>query len=72
LFRNLAWGKSGRNIQTAHMTDLLQVMINEGIIVNAQRHCGGWIEFDTSEDYEKAVEWITEEKTFEIFKNILL
>jgi len=68
LFRNLPWGKSGKNIQNAYMTDLLQVLINEGFIVNAQRHHGGWIEFDTNEDYEKAVEWSKNDQMKDLIK----
>ena len=39
------------------MTDLLNALIENGETVKAVRFKNGWIEFDTNEDYEKAIEW---------------
>ena len=38
-------------------SDLLNAVIESGKPVKAKRFSGGWIEFDTNEDYERAVEW---------------
>lgn len=40
------------------MTDLLNALIQKGRYVKAVSFNGGWIEFDTNEDYEKACEWV--------------
>ena len=51
------WQQSGKPVECAYMTDLLNALIEEGKEVQAVRFRNGWMEFDTSEDYEKAVEW---------------
>lgn len=56
------WKKSGENILKAHMTDLIQALIDNGQNVYAERYNGGWLEFDTNEDYEKAIKWTKEGK----------
>jgi len=44
--------------KTAYMTDLLQEIINLGYDVTAMGFSGGWIEFDTKEDYENNLDWL--------------
>jgi choline kinase len=70
MFQQTPWGQSGKNIENAYMTDLLQVLINEGFNVKAVRHINGWLEFDTNEDYEKTVGWLNDSKHF-FLTNIL-
>ncbi len=52
------WKQSGKTIQKAYMTDLLQAVIESKNCVKAVKFKNGWIEFDTDGDYEKAVEWV--------------
>ncbi|MBI3126034.1 MAG: phosphocholine cytidylyltransferase family protein [Candidatus Tectomicrobia bacterium] len=50
------WGRpwrSSRSFQTGYMTDLLQEIIDRGHRVDPLLIEGGWLEFDTTEDYEK-------------------
>jgi len=42
----------------AFMTDILQEVINRGYKVKAHIISKGWIEFDTSDDYRKARDWL--------------
>ncbi len=51
------WQQSGKIVQKAYMTDLLNAIIESGDRVGAVHFNNGWIEFDTNEDYEKACEW---------------
>ncbi|MCR4763507.1 MAG: phosphocholine cytidylyltransferase family protein [Lachnospiraceae bacterium] len=51
------WQQSGKPVRKAYMTDLLNAMIEAGRPVEAVRFRHGWIEFDTNEDYEKALSW---------------
>lgn len=51
------WQQSGMPVRQAYMTDLLQAVISSGKEVKACRFKNGWIEFDTNEDYEKAIAW---------------
>ena len=52
------WQQSGKHIRQAYMTDLLNALIGEGEAVQAVKFTGGWIEFDTNEDYENACRWV--------------
>lgn len=52
------WQQSGKPVRKAYMTDLLNALIESGRQVKAVRFNNGWIEFDTNEDYENAVEWV--------------
>ena len=54
---NKPWQQSGKPVRQAYMTDLLNAVIESGQKVKAVRFEHGWLEFDTNEDYEKAVEW---------------
>jgi len=54
---NEPWQQSGRPVRKAHMTDLLQIIIETGEHVRAEKFHHGWIEFDTNEDYEIACNW---------------
>lgn len=51
------WQQSGKTVKKAYMTDLLNAIIESGRAVKAIRFNHGWIEFDTNEDYEKAICW---------------
>lgn len=51
------WQQSCKPVCQAYMTDLLNAVIESGKKVQAVRFEYGWLEFDTNEDYEKAMEW---------------
>ena len=51
------------------MTDLLNAIIQAKKEVKAIHFNNGWLEFDTNEDYEKAVRW-SENKILEKFIKI--
>ena len=51
------WQQSGKTVRKAYMTDLLNAIIESGREVKAVHFNNGWIEFDTNEDYENAIEW---------------
>ncbi|VVC03227.1 UTP--glucose-1-phosphate uridylyltransferase AglF [Candidatus Burarchaeum australiense] len=44
----------------AQMTCMLQALIDLRVPVKAVRTSHGWLEFDTNEDYEKALSWIAD------------
>ena len=46
--------KQKRDVKQAYMTDVLMEMILLGLPVHGVRIDGGWLEFDTTEDYENA------------------
>ena len=50
------WMRS-KSFRKAHMTCMLQALINEGYRVDPIHISHGWTEFDTNEDYEKAIFW---------------
>lgn len=56
-FWDIPWQISGKPLKKAYMTDILQAVIDEGYEVHVLETKNGWIEFDTNEDYEKALEW---------------
>ena len=51
------WQQSGKTVNKAYMTDLLNAIIESGREVKAVHFNNGWIEFDTNDDYENAMEW---------------
>ena len=51
------WQQSGKPAKKAYMTDLLNALIEKGELVKAVHFQHGWIEFDTNEDYESAIDW---------------
>lgn len=56
-------GKPWRNSATfekAFMTDFIQELIDRGLGVQAIPIDGGWVEFDTAEDYESFLRWQAE------------
>ena len=67
-FENKSWQQSGKTVRKAYMTDLLNAIIESGRKVKAIHFNNGWIEFDTNEDYENAVEWVKNESISEIIK----
>ena len=52
LFWDKPWKTSGKIFQKAFMTDILQALIDSGVNVQSHSVKGGWLEFDTNEDYE--------------------
>ena len=48
------WQQSGKPVRKAYMTDLLQALIEEKEPVKAVSFHHGWIEFDTTDEYETA------------------
>lgn len=64
-----SWKLSGRPYKKAYMTDLLQAMIDDGIAINAEMVNNGWLEFDTEQDYEKALSWIESQDIDLLFKD---
>ncbi len=57
-YEDKPWQQSGKIVRKAYMTDLLNAVIESGKEVKAVHLNNGWIEFDTNEDYEKALAWI--------------
>ena len=51
---------NSKSFKRAYMTDILQAIINSGFDVWPVHIFGGWIEFDTKEDYEQATKWFKE------------
>lgn len=51
------WQQSGKPFRQAYMTDLLQELVDRGQPVHAVAVRGGWLEFDTNEDYERQADW---------------
>lgn len=56
-YQDKPWQQSGKPAKQAYMTDLLNALIESGREVKAVHFRNGWIEFDTNEDYERAMEW---------------
>ena len=62
------WQQSGKVVKKAYMTDLLNAIIESGKDVKAIHFNNGWIEFDTNEDYEIALEWVKTEEINKVIK----
>ncbi len=62
------WQQSGKIVQKAYMTDLLNALIEAGEAVRAEKFQNGWIEFDTNEDYENACEWVKDGSIRQVIK----
>lgn len=56
-YGDMPWQQSGKTVKKAYMTDMLNAVIESGREVQAVKFQGGWIEFDTNEDYENAIQW---------------
>lgn len=50
--KNEKWKQSGNPFQKGYMTDLFHELIEEGIEIEPIITRGGWLEFDTTTDYE--------------------
>lgn len=48
---------NSKSFKKAYMTCMLQALINEGYKVDPIIIQKGWLEFDTKEDYERAIKW---------------
>ena len=64
----MPWQQSGKTVQKAYMTDLLNAVIQSGEEVKAERFQNGWIEFDTNDDYEKACDWVGDGSIYSILR----
>ena len=51
---------NSKSFKQAYMTDMLQSIINSGFKVWPAHINGGWLEFDTEQDYELANKWLKE------------
>ena len=51
-----AWSQSGKEFKKGYMTDMLYEINRSGTPVKAIVTSGNWLEFDTSEDYERLSE----------------
>lgn len=67
-FEDKPWQQSGKTVRKAYMTDLLNAIIESGREVKAVHFNNGWIEFDTNEDYENAMEWVRNGNIEEVIK----
>ncbi len=67
-FEGKPWQQSGKIVKKAYMTDLLNALIESNNIVKAVHFNNGWVEFDTNEDYENAVEWLKDGSLSEFIK----
>lgn len=66
-FKNENWVQSGKSFAQGYMTDLLNEIIMTGYEVNPIISHGGWLEFDTNEDYEIACKLQSEGKISDRF-----
>jgi len=60
--KELYWDKdipwlNSKSFKKAYMTCILQALVNDGAEVKVVTVRRGWMEFDTVEDYEKAMQW---------------
>jgi len=62
------WNNTGKSIRKAYMTDLLQFLIDKKQKVSAVLNNGGWLEFDTEQDYEKAIDWLKYGQIMQLIK----
>ncbi len=46
------------NDKTLFMTDVLQYLIKNNVVLTPHKIKNGWLEFDTNEDYERVKDWI--------------
>jgi NDP-sugar pyrophosphorylase family protein len=67
-FEEKPWQQSGKTVRKAYMTDLLNAIIESDREVKAVHFNNGWIEFDTNEDYENAIEWVKDKTISELIK----
>ena len=51
------WGKTEKKFKNIYMTDLLQELIHRDFEVEPIYTKNQWLEFDTNEDYERAIKW---------------
>ena len=61
---------NSKSFKKMYMTDMIQLIINSGQKVYPIRIQHGWLEFDTNEDYEKAIEWL-KNRTMKRFFNFV-
>lgn len=55
-----------KNFSNAYMTDMIQEMIDRDVPVKSIQVNNGWLEFDTTDDYELACKWL-EDKSLKRF-----
>ena len=49
----LNWGISGKSLNKAYMTDLINKLIEKNVKCNAILFNNGWYEFDNKKDFKK-------------------
>ncbi len=69
-FEDKPWQQSGKVVRKAYMTDLLNAIIQSGKDVKAVHFNNGWVEFDTNEDYESAIDWIDNGELKSIYREL--
>ena len=52
-FWDKPWQVSGKPFKQAYMTDMIQALVDSGVVAHSSEHPRGWLEFDTNEDYER-------------------
>ena len=60
-YKDNPWMRS-KNFKNGYMTDMIQRIIDKGYEVNPVKIEGGWLEFDSIEDYLKYMEWHESDK----------
>jgi len=63
---NASWRYS-KNVVNAYMTDVIQEMIERGEGIKTINVNGGWLEFDTNDDYELYNTWLHEGVNLHLF-----
>jgi choline kinase len=58
----------GRSLAQAYMTDFLQALIDRDVPIHAHLVRRGWLEFDSTEDYQKALDWHREGSLGDFFR----
>lgn len=67
--KNESWKQSGKPFRKGYMTDLLDELIQEGLEVRPVITRGGWLEFDTADDYVIACRLHEAGKTAGLFEH---
>jgi len=65
------WDKpwhTSQSFKKAYMTDFMQELVDKGLDVQAVKIQNGWLEFDTNEDYERALKWDKEKILDKFYK----
>lgn len=63
-----AWKQSGKDFRNGYMTDLLNELIESGVSIVPCVSEKQWMEFDTEQDYETAMEHLVDGKVGTVFE----